>query len=73
VDDALDAQTWTIVVGVVIGFFAVPAAMLAYDLRRQLRRRRSPSPHDLHRSGIDAPRALDGLKRQTTSDETKAR
>jgi hypothetical protein len=72
VDDALDAQTWTIVVGVVLGFFAVPAAMLAYDLRRQLRRRESASPHDLHNSGIDAPRSLDVLRQPTTSDDTKA-
>lgn len=46
--EVLDAQTWTIVVAVVLGFFAVPAAMLAYDLRRQLRQRRSASSHDLH-------------------------
>lgn len=71
-DDVLDAQTWTLVVGVVLGFFAVPVAMFAYDLRREIRKRRSVSPHHLHHSGIAAPRALDALEPHPTEDETKA-
>lgn len=37
--DAMDAETWTIVIGVVLGFFALPVAMFAYDLRRQRQHR----------------------------------
>ena len=37
--DAMDAETWTIVIGVVLGFFALPVAMFAYDLRRQRQQR----------------------------------
>jgi len=70
--DALDAETWTIAIGVVLGFFAVPAAMYAYDVRRGLRKPRSPSPHDLHGSGISAPRPLDALEAPTTDDDKKA-
>jgi len=37
--DVMDAETWTIVIGVVLGFFALPAAMFAIDLRRERRQR----------------------------------
>ncbi|HET6910018.1 MAG TPA: hypothetical protein VFH54_11815, partial [Mycobacteriales bacterium] len=41
--DAMDAETWTIVIGVVLGFFALPVAMFAYDLRRQRQQREEVS------------------------------
>lgn len=44
-DDALDTNTWEIVIGVLLGFFAVPVAMLIYDMRRQ-RRQRSQAARD---------------------------
>ena len=31
----MDVQTWTIVIAVVLVFFALPAGMLVYDLRRR--------------------------------------
>jgi len=36
-DGALDARSWLTIAGVVVAFFLVPFAMLAYDLRRQQR------------------------------------
>lgn len=36
-EETLDAGAWLAIIGVVVGFFLVPAAMLGYDLRRQSR------------------------------------
>ena len=43
-DGVLDARTWLTIVAVVVGFFLVPFAMLAYDHRRQRRLRPLEQP-----------------------------
>jgi hypothetical protein len=37
VNEGLDARTWLTLVGVIVGFFLVPFAMLEYDRRRAMR------------------------------------
>jgi hypothetical protein len=50
VNEGLDARTWLTVIGVIVGFFLVPFAMLEYDRRRTLRTGKT-NPGDAAQTG----------------------
>ena len=49
-NEGLDARTWLTVIGVIVGFFLVPFAMLEYDRRRTLRTGKT-NPGDAAQTG----------------------
>lgn len=62
-DSALDARTWVTIVGVIVGFFLVPFAMLVYDQRKQLK------PTRQRMEGVDSQAAGGGETAATAASE----
>jgi hypothetical protein len=62
VNEGMDARTWLTVIGLIVGFFLVPFAMLEYDRRRALRNG-NINPGETSQTGIEPAASAAALGR----------